>query len=84
MTTIKVSRELRGRIAALARDQHVSLATVISRALDVSSERAFWLAVHKENQALTDDERATSLADATIADHLDDEMDASISTRKAW
>jgi predicted transcriptional regulator len=83
-TTIKVPRALRDRLAAEARAQHLTLAGVISRALDDADERRFWAAVHTANAALTTDDRAGRLVDPTVADDLDDENDHELSRRGEW
>jgi predicted transcriptional regulator len=69
-TTIKVPKELRDRLATVARRDNVTLATAIERALDTLDERAFWDAVRRDNAALTDDERSAYISDATASDDL--------------
>ena len=83
VTTIKVSKELRDRLATRARREHLTLGAVIARALDESDERAFWSAVTAEHAALTEDDRRAQLADATLADVVDPEDDA-VSAQDAW
>jgi predicted transcriptional regulator len=83
-TTIKVPMALRDRLAAEARAQHLTLAAVISRALDDAEERKFWTAVQTANAALTTDEREGRLVDPTVADDLDDHNDDELSRRGEW
>lgn len=45
MTTIKVSTELRDRLAEIAGRDHSTLAQVVERALDAADEARFWTAV---------------------------------------
>jgi predicted transcriptional regulator len=42
MTTIKVPTELRDRLAARAKKDHITLAAAIAKALDEADERQFW------------------------------------------
>jgi predicted transcriptional regulator len=83
-TTIKVPRALHKRLAAEARAQHLTLAAVISRALDDADERRFWAAVQKANDALTTEDRSERLVDRTVADDLDDPNDDELSLRGTW
>jgi hypothetical protein len=84
MTTIKVPAELRDRLAARAKEEHITLATVIAKVLDESDERQFWDAVREENARLTDEERAEYLHDNTLLDDLGDPDDEAISIRGGW
>jgi predicted transcriptional regulator len=84
MTTIKVPKELRDRLAAQAKREHITLAAAIARALDEAEERQFWDAVREENGLLTDEERAQYRHDSTLLDHLDDPEDEAISIRGEW
>ena len=84
VTTIKVPSELRDRLAAKARHDNLTMATVIARALDEAEEREFWDRVRAVNAALTDEERASYIPDATLLDDLDDEADAELSRTNAW
>lgn len=45
MTTIKVSVELRDRIAALAEREQTTLAGAIARSLDAAADAEFWAGV---------------------------------------
>ena len=74
-TSIKVSAELRDRLAARALRQHTTLAGAIARALDESDERAFWEQVREQNARLTDDERGRRVDDVTLGDDLADPTD---------
>ena len=84
MTTIKVPSELRDRLAARAKKERITLATVIAKALDESDERQFWDAVREENARLTEEERAEYLYDDTLLDDLNDPDDETISIRGGW
>jgi predicted transcriptional regulator len=84
MTTIKVPAELRDRLAARAKKEHITLATVIAKVLDESDERQFWNAVRDENARLTDEERAEYVHDSTLLDDLRDTDDEAISIRGGW
>ena len=84
MTTIKVPSELRDRLAARAKKEQITLATVIAKALDESDERQFWDAVREENARLTKEERAEYLHDNTLLDDLNDSDDEAISIRGGW
>ena len=84
MTTIKVPKELRDRLAAQAKREHITLAAAIARALDEAEERQFWDAVREENGRLTDEEREQYRHDSTLLDDLDDPEDEAISIRGEW
>ena len=84
VTTIKVPTALRDRLAARSKDANVTMSAVISRALDEIDEREFWDRVRAVNAALTDEERASYISDATLMDDLDDEADAELSRNNAW
>jgi predicted transcriptional regulator len=84
MTTIKVPTELRDRLAARAKRDHVTLAAVITSALDEADERQFWDGVREENAGLTAEEREEYLHHDTLLDDLDDPKDKAISTRGGW
>jgi hypothetical protein len=84
MTTIKVPTELRDRLAARAKRDHVTLAAVIASALDEAEERQFWAAVREENARLTPEEREKYLHNGTLLDNLDDPEDEAISIRGGW
>ena len=83
-TTIKVSKELRDRLAAHAQRDDLTLAAVISRALDEAEARQFWSTVRAENATVTDYERAQRSADAALRDDLEDEGDDALSARDGW
>lgn len=83
MTTIKVSRELRDRIAERARTLGVPLAGAIERALDDADEWRFWESVRRENESLTQAERQTYLRSGGT-DDLTDADDDTISERNGW
>ncbi|WP_100446693.1 toxin-antitoxin system protein [Glycomyces xiaoerkulensis] len=42
MTTIKVTTDLRDRIARLAESRHLTMAGAVERAIDVGEEEEFW------------------------------------------
>lgn len=81
MTTIKVTRSLRDRIATTARTQHLTFGEAIARALDTAESREFWHSVERSMR-----ERTTSNAppDGTVRDNLDDEADRVIAERGEW
>jgi predicted transcriptional regulator len=83
-TTIKVPRELRDRLSALAHDQHTTLAGAITRTLDDADERAWWAAIGAENAALTAEQREGRISDATLADDLADPADDLLSETDGW
>lgn len=84
VTTIKVPSDLRDRLAAKAKHDNLTMAAVIAHALDEAEEREFWDRVRAVNAALTDEERASYVPDATLLDDLDDEADAELSRTNAW
>ena len=84
MTTIKVPTELRDRLAARAKRDHVTLAAAIASALDEADERQFWDAVREENARLTPTESEEYLHNGTLLDDLDDPEDNAISIRGGW
>jgi predicted transcriptional regulator len=84
MTTIKVPMELRDRLAARAKRDHITLAAAIAKALDEAEERQFWDAVREENAHLTEDEREEYRHDSTLLDDLADPEDEAISARGGW
>ena len=83
-TTIKVPRDLRDRIAARARADHVSFATAITHALDLADQRAFWSDVAVGNAALNSADRDAYVADHTLTDNLADADDDAVSAADAW
>jgi predicted transcriptional regulator len=84
MTTIKVPTELRDRLAARAKQDHITLAAAIAKALDEAEERQFWDAVRDENARMTEDERGEYLHDSTLLEDLADPGDEAISSRGGW
>ena len=78
VTTIKVSRELRDRLAIRAAQQQTTLAGAIAQALDDSDERAFWDQVRHDHAAISQGERRRHVVDATLADDLADPVDDAI------
>jgi predicted transcriptional regulator len=84
MTTIKVPAELRDRLAARAKREHITLAATIAKVLDEAEERQFWDAVREENARLTEEERGRYVHDSTLLDDLDDSEDRAISIRGGW
>lgn len=83
VTTIKVTKQLRDRLAARAQRDHVTLGTAIARALDESEERTFWKSVAAEHASLSAADRHGYLPDATLLDSRDPADDA-VSTRNGW
>ncbi len=83
MTTIKVSRELRDRIALRASAQRTTLAGAIERALEDSDEQRFWADVRREHEALSDDERARYVRSGG-RDDLRDADDDELSEHDGW
>ena len=83
-TTIKVPRELRDRLSALARNQHTTLAGAITRVLDEADEQAFWDATRAENAFVTTEQREERVWDATLADDLADPADNRLSETGGW
>jgi hypothetical protein len=81
MTTIKVPREVRDRLAEVARAQHVTLATALVHALDRAEELDFWTAV-REHHAQSSD-TGDHLADVALRDDLADESDDRLG-RSGW
>ena len=84
MTTIKVPRELRDRLAAQAGDRGVTMASVISAALDGLEEQAFWLEVQRAHAGLTPADRQAYLSEPVVKDGLLDDDDMEISRDDAW
>lgn len=84
VTTIKVPVDLRDRLAAKAKHDNLTMAAVIAHALDETEEREFWDRVREVNAAMTDEERASYIPDATLMDDLDDEVDNELSRNNAW
>jgi hypothetical protein len=81
LTTIKVPREVRDRLASHARRDNVTLATALLHALDRSEELDFWESVraHHLSRASGPDR----LADVALRDHLEDEADDRLG-RDGW
>lgn len=83
-TTIKVPRELRDRLSALARAQNTTLAGAITRILDEADEQSFWAAIRAENALLTAEQREERVSDATLTDDLADPADDLLSETDGW
>lgn len=66
MTTIKVSTELRDRLAEIARRDDSTLAQVVERALDAADDARFWTAVAETMGR----QRRGDIDDATLRDGL--------------
>lgn len=71
MTSIKVPRALRDRLATRARRYHTTLAGALEQVLDESEEREFWDAVRSANAAGEQD----PLASVALGDNLGDASD---------
>jgi hypothetical protein len=76
MTSIKVPRALRDRLASRARSAHTTLAGALERALDESEEQEFWAAVRATNAAAPED----ALASVALRDNLGDADDDALGT----
>ena len=85
-TTIKVPKDLRDRIAALAAREGTTLAGALTHALDRADEQLFWQQVHDANAHLTDEQRAVQrdTGIATLRENLADEDDDRISAAGDW
>jgi len=79
LTTIKVPRELRDRLAERARRERLSLA---GAALDESDDRSFWSSVAAQHAALGEEDRRSHLPGAALADPTDPADDA-VSVRQS-
>lgn len=75
MTTIKVPRELRDRLAERAAAEGTTLAGAIRHALDASDQEVFWQRVRRDHARLTDADRRAVVPDPTLADGLADPGD---------
>lgn len=74
MTTVKVPRALRDRLAQRARTSHTTLAGALEQALDATEEQEFWAAVRTSNaQADVDPLASVALRD-NLADDADDAL----------
>lgn len=71
MTSIKVPRTLRDRLATRARKTHTTLAGALESALDETEEQEFWDAVRASNTSVPTD----PLASVALRDNLDDTSD---------
>ncbi|KGM14057.1 hypothetical protein [Cellulomonas bogoriensis] len=76
MTTIKVPRHLRDRLAARARHDQTTLAKALERALDETEEREFWEAVRTTNAGGAGDRLASVALGDGLADRGDDALGA--------
>jgi hypothetical protein len=77
-TTIKVSTELRDRLAELAEREHTTIAGAIARTLDRAETAAFWEDVRATMGGVdtpADVSRDTEQLAATLADGLDPDED---------
>lgn len=83
-TTIKVPVELRDRLAEVARRKNIPMAAAIAQALDAIEEQQFWQAVRRSHASMSNAERESYAADATLADDLDDVTDDALSARGEW
>jgi cell wall assembly regulator SMI1 len=81
LTTIKVPREVRDRLASHARRDNVTLATALLRALDRSEELDFWEAVRAHH--VTHPTSSDALAGVALRDHLEDDDDDRLG-RDGW
>ncbi len=73
-TSIKVPVELRDRLSALARRQHVTLAAAITQALDVAEAAEFWEQVRTSMPERRSDAGDDEIG-RTLSDGLDPEED---------
>lgn len=76
MTTIKVSIELRDRIARLAESHHLTMAGAVERALNVAEEEEFWVRARElmgTDEARADLERESERLSASLGDELEPE-----------
>lgn len=76
VTTIKVPRHLRDRLATRARATHTTLAGALEQALDAADEQEFWAAVRASNAPADRD----PLASVALRDNLDDAADDALGT----
>lgn len=74
MTSIKVPRTLRDRLASRARRTHTTLARALEQALDESEERDFWEAVRTANAS----DPADPLASVALGDNVRDTADDAV------
>lgn len=72
-TTIKVPRELRDRLAEIARDGGTTLAGAIERALDKQADATFWSEVARTMGTAAAPPR--EILDAALTDGLDPDED---------
>lgn len=75
MTTIKVPKALRDRLAERARREHSTLAGVIERTLEAAEEAAFWAEVRATmgEDARNDLRRTAETYSGTLRDGLEPE-----------
>lgn len=75
MTTIKVPKSLRDRLAERARREHTTLAVVIERTLEAADDAAFWAEVRATMGANAGDDlrRTAESYSGTLRDGLDPE-----------
>ncbi|MCC2309979.1 hypothetical protein [Cellulomonas chengniuliangii] len=79
LTTIKVPRTLRDRLAARAHRENTTLAGALEHVLDETEEHEFWESVRASNAASPQD----SLASVALRDNLGDPDDDAIEA-DAW
>jgi len=79
LTTIKVPRTLRDRLAARAHRENTTLAGALEHVLDETEEHEFWESVRASNAASPQD----SLASVALRDNLSDPDDDAIEA-DAW
>jgi hypothetical protein len=84
MTSIRVPMELRDRLAARAKKDHITLGAAIAKVLDEAEEGEFWHAVREEHARLTAEEREAYRHDGTLLDDLSDPQDEAISISDGW
>ncbi|WP_456787017.1 hypothetical protein [Cellulomonas sp. P5_C5] len=86
MTTIKVPKDVRDRLAALAALEGTSLAGALVHALDRADEQTFWQQVHEANASMTDEQRSVQrdVGIATLRENLADDADEQISAAGDW
>lgn len=71
LTTIKVPRELRDRIAVRAKREGTTLAEAIAHALDVSEEEEFWARVAADHRPVSTTGEAAEYDKGDLRDHLE-------------
>lgn len=82
-TTIKVSKQLRDRLAERADRENATLAEAIEHALDEAEEHEFWVRVRWEHLQASPPQ-SDSAFDSTLRDDLNDPSDEAIARNDAW